>query len=124
MLQNKNFFDNFFDDYDIRKMKCDIYEEKGNYIFEMDVPGYDKKDINIEYDNGTLFVSASKKEKLEEKNDKKYLQKERQSYESIERSFYIGNINEKDIKAEFMNNVLKICVPKHRENNKKLINIE
>ena len=90
----------------------------------MDVPGYDKKDINIEYDNGTLFVSASKKEKLEEKNDKKYLQKERQSYESIERSFYIGNINEKDIKAEFMNNILKICVPKHRENNKKLINIE
>ena len=43
-------------------------------------------------------------------------------YEQYERSFYIGNIDEKDIKAKFENGILKLTIPKEYEEkvNKKI----
>ena len=41
-------FDNFLTDKSYSNMKCDIYEKGGDYHIEMDIPGFDKKDISIE----------------------------------------------------------------------------
>lgn len=122
MLPSRYFFDNFFNNFENSKMMCDIYEIDGNYIFEIDMPGYNKDDINIDFDNGTLYIKA-KKQNIN--NDEiKYIKRERNSYESLERSFYIGDINEDEIKAELNNSILKITVPKTEKNNKKSIEID
>ena len=107
-------------------MKCDIYEKDGNYVIEMDVPGYKKEDINMELEDGYLKISAEKKSDEEEKDSKKYVRRERHCYSRCERQFYVGNISEDDIKAKFNNGILEISVPKEEEKkeSKKVIMIE
>lgn len=129
MLPSRIFFDNFFDEIEPKKldkmMKCDIYEEDGIYHIVVDVPGYKKEDINIEYENGYLKIVATHNE--EEKENKKYMRRERMSTSRCERSFYLGDgLNEDEIKAEFKDGILKVSIPKEEKevNTKKVINID
>ena len=57
-----DFFDNFLSVPEESNLKCDIYEEDNNYHIEMDVVGFDKKDITIESDKGYLTITAEKKQ--------------------------------------------------------------
>ena len=127
MLPRKMFLDDMFDSFlenENAKMKCDIYEANNAYNLEMDVPGFSKNDINIEYNKGTLTITAEKKEEKEEKNHKKYIRRER-FYGKLSRSFYLGDIEEEAIKAEFKDGTLKVVAPKKDENiSKKVISID
>lgn len=91
-------------------MKCDIYEKDDKYYIEADMPGMNKADINVDYDNGYLTISASKSTKDEE-STKDYIRQER-FYGSMERKFYVGDVDESLISANFKDGVLKIEVPK------------
>ena len=128
LVPRKFFLDDLLDDFEpeinsVSPMKCDIYEKGKDYGIEMDMPGFDKKDITVDMENGYLTITATKENKIEEK-DKKYLRKER-SYGKYQRQFYMGDIKEEDVKAEFNNGILKITVPKQAEmNTKKKIEIE
>ena len=131
MLPSRVFFDNFFDEFDSTKnvdkmMKCDIYEIEGKYVIEMDVPGFKKENINMELEDGYLKISVENQFCDEEKENKKYVRRERQCYARYERQFYIGNISENDIKAKFSNGILEVSIPKEEEKNntKKVIMIE
>jgi HSP20 family protein len=121
------FLDDMFDSFlesEEHKMKCDIYEKDNAYNLEMDVPGFNKDEINIEYNKGTLTISAEKKEEKEDKEDKKFIRRER-FYGKLSRSFYLGDIEEENIKAEFKDGTLRVIAPKKDENiSKKVINID
>ena len=96
-------------------MKTDIKEKKDRYIIEMDLPGYEKDNINLSLKDGYLEVTAevTKEEKNDE--DERFVHKERY-YGHCSRSFYVGEqINENEISAEFKNGILMICVPKKDE---------
>ena len=55
----------------------------------------------------------------------KYLRRERHSSSRIQRAFYLGDIDESTIKANFNNGVLKIeASKKELESNRKTIDIE
>ena len=94
----RNFlFDDDLEDFFVTKpskrgeMKCDIYEKDNKYCIELDAPGFDKKDINIEVKDGYLTVKAHKKE--ESKDEKKnYIRKERY-YGEYSRSFALGDVD-------------------------------
>lgn len=126
MLPSRMLFDDLLDDFKPvngpRAMTCDIYEENNEYHIEMDVPGFTKDDITVECDKGNLKITA-KKESTDDV-DKKYIHRERRSFEKCERSFYLGNVDEDAIKAEFTDGILKITVPKEKEEyTKKTISI-
>ena len=97
-------------------MKTDVKEKDGNYILEIDVPGYSKEDIKIELENGYLTVTAEKEENKDEEDKKsRYIHKER-FYGKCSRSYYAGdNVKEEDIKATFKNGILKIEFPKEKK---------
>ena len=119
LIPRKFYLDDIFDDFLTTKkeqtMKCDIYEKDGNYHIEMDVPGFSKKDISVEAKDGYLTVTASKDNETEEKDDSKnYIRRER-VYGKYERSFYVGDLDEDKIDAEFKDGCLKITVPKKEE---------
>lgn len=114
-------FDSFMEDSRVMDMKCDVYEKDGTYHIEADVPGFDKKDIQVEYNNGYLKITASKTEESSDEG-KNYIKKER-SYGQIERQLYIGDIDNSKINAEFKDGTLKIQVPK-AESSKKMIEIK
>ena len=116
-------FDNFIDEKDIDAMKCDIYEKDNSYHIEADIPGIDKKDLNVECNNGYLTISAVK-EHEEKEEDKNFIRQER-FYGSMQRKFYVGDVEEDQIEAEFNNGVLKIVVPKEdKEKSKKIIEVK
>ena len=118
-------FDNFLSVPEESNMKCDIYEKDGVYHIEMDIPGFDKKDISIETKDGYLIVTAEKNdENDEEDKEKKYICHER-TYGKYQRSFYIGEVDTNRVEAEFNNGMLKITVPKQDKTvNKKMIEIK
>ena len=117
--------DDFFDDFlPLRRennMKCDIYEKDNKYFIDMDIPGFNKEDIDISLKNGYLTIKAEKKDAKEENDDKTFIRKER-SYVKTERSFNLGNVDEDHIDASFKDGVLSIVIPKTEEE-KKLIEI-
>lgn len=119
------FGDPFFEQKENKIMKTDVKEKEGNYILEIDIPGYEKEDIQIELHDGYLTVTASKNEENEEKKAK-YLRRERFSG-MCTRSYYVGDaVKEEDIKANFKNGILSIVFPKEPEQkieNKKYIPI-
>jgi len=129
LIPRKFYLDDIFDDFLSNKrdsaMKCDIYEKGGNYHIEMDIPGYDKKDISVEAKDGYLTITAEKNNEVDNSDEEKnYIRRER-VYGKYQRSFYVGDLDQDNIKAEFVNGMLKVTVPKKEEiEHKKVIEIE
>lgn len=107
------FKDPFFNgERESRLMKTDIKENKNNFIIDIDLPGYEKENIKMEIEDGYLIVHAKMDKNVEQKEEGKYVRKERYTGECT-RSFYIGeDIKEEDIKASFKNGTLSIDLPK------------
>ena len=115
-------FDSFFkdDDFFTKKqnnlMKTDVKEKKDKYEIKVDMPGFEKENINLSLNNGYLEISA-KMDKEDNEEEEKYVRRER-FYGECSRSFYVGDeVTEEDINAEFKNGLLKIDIP-IRENQK------
>ena len=116
-LFDEMFSDPFFmNNGESKLMKTDIKEKKDKYVLSIDLPGYDKDCIKIDIDNGYITVHAKTNHHEEEKEEGKYVRKERYMGE-CSRSFYVGDdVKEDDIKASFKNGTLHIEIPKHEEN--------
>ena len=115
LIPRSFFFDDDFDDFFkpvMRRIdvKCDIYEENDEYHIEMDIPGYDKKDINIEVKDGYLTIKASK-ETEDKEETKNYIRRER-VVGSFTKSFALGDVDTDKIDAKFENGILNITIPK------------
>lgn len=90
-------------------MKTDIRETDDAYLMDVEMAGFDKKDIALKFESGYLTVSAKKNEKSDGVN---YIRRER-AY-SCSRSYYLGDVKEKEIKAKYQNGVLEVTVPKEK----------
>lgn len=125
---NDPFFTRPFDNASSQIMKTDIHESDGNYMIEMELPGYAKEDIKADLKDGYLTISATKNTSKDEKDAKgKCIRKERYTG-SCNRSFYVGeDVTQEDIKAAFKDGILCVQVPKDvpkAEEQPKLIAIE
>ena len=122
--RTSNLFDDFFGDMfggDFfgtssrmpQLMKTDVVEKDGQYMLDVELPGYDKNDISAELKDGYLTIMANKDQTIENKDEKSnYVRKERYTG-SCQRSFYVGDdVKEEDIQAGFKDGILKIAVRK------------
>lgn len=91
-------------------LKTDVYQKGDNYVLEMDVAGFEKKDIKIDFNNGNLTVIA-KKDSIIDNQD--YLRRER-FYGEVKRSYYVGDIDQSLIQANVENGLLKLVFPKSK----------
>lgn len=122
------------------QMRTDVKEDENGYELDIDLPGFEKNEIDVSLKNGYLNVSAKKAEKFESGKEvaehsehkkgekdcgcghegcecgshkKPYIRRERSYFAS--RSYYIGEkIKEEDIKAKYNNGVLSLYVPKEK----------
>lgn len=126
-----SYFRDFFDDdffslgnYLQRNLKVDLKETSENYLIDADLPGIKKEDINIDFHNNYLVISAKRNESTEDKKEN-YIRRERH-YGEFKRSFYIDNVDESKISASFNDGVLKIILPKinNGDDKKRKINID
>lgn len=119
--------DPFFERKETKLMRTDVKEKDNNYIIEIDLPGYEKEDIQIEMENGYLKINAKTCKETNNDESEKYIHRER-FYGECSRSFYVGeNLKEEDIKAAFKNGILTLTVPKEQQKkieDKKYIQID
>ncbi len=101
-------------------MRTDVSETEQAFNLEVDLPGFNKEDIKIKFDEGMLTISAEHHEEVEEHTDKngkprkngKLIRKERH-FGAMSRSWYVGeDIKKEGIKASYKNGVLSLTVPK------------
>lgn len=109
---NSFFNDDFFAPANLlnSNFSVDLKENENEYLIEADLPGVEKENIHLEYNNGYLTISAKRDNLVENKKDN-YVRKER-SYGEFKRCFYVDNIDEEKIQASFKNGVLNVSLPK------------
>lgn len=109
-------FDNFMDgteNFDV--MKCDVYEKDGAYHIEADIPGFKKEEISVDCEDGYVTIQAENNaENNQEDDTKKYIKRER-FYGKTVRKFYVGDVDEEKIHAEFKDGMLELIVPKQEK---------
>lgn len=88
-------------------MRADIMEQNDRYYIVIDVPGVNRNNLFIDYENGYLNIKAIKVDTT----GISYVRRERFVGE-VRRSFYIGFKRYEDIKAQYKDGVLEVSFPK------------
>lgn len=95
-------------------MRTDIQEKDGNYLLEIELPGYTHENVQAELVDGLLTIIANKpnmSDQLEKSDNKRnYIRRERH-IGGCKRSFYVGKkVKQEDITAAFKDGVLSIII--------------
>lgn len=134
-LDMPRFVDRFFNDFwneslsnwehdsTVWSPRVDVKETKDAYEVLADLPGLDKKDINISLHDNVLTLKGERKyeEKKEDENRNYY----ERAYGSFCRSFRLPDkVQDKDIKAEYKDGVLRVTLHKAEDAKPRLIDIK
>lgn len=105
------------------RMRSDVIEFDDHYKVEVEIPGFDKEEINLSYSNGFLVIKADRNlENKVEDTKAKYLYKERE-ITSLTRTLKVSNVDEDKITASLKNGVLEVILPKKEVQTNKQIPI-
>jgi HSP20 family protein len=101
----------------------DIAETQNELVLKADVPGVDLKDIDIQFENGTLTVKGERKYEHEEEGEG-YHRRER-TFGSFMRCFALPDtVDPEKVKATYNNGVLTITLSKKEVAKPRSIKIE
>ena len=93
---------------------ADVYETPEEYVVELEVPGYEEKELGIEVSDHVLTVKGQRKE-AREAEDKAFLLKERLE-KLFERRFQLpAEADTTKLTARFEHGVIEIHAPKASE---------
>jgi HSP20 family protein len=116
---------NLFNEGDKKSFPINVTVEDGNYHVYAAIPGVNKEDIKIDFENSLLTIKTECKKEEKEENTKKYLVKERSEC-AYERSIQFEEFDEESISAKYENGILEVilCPKKPEVKEKKKIVIE
>ena len=113
---NEPFFHNALSPFSTAKsFKVDVKDLGSAYELTAELPGIKKENISLSYENSYLTIKVANKEEKtvddKEKQSEKYLRRERY-YGEMQRSFYIDDIDEANVKAAYKDGILTVTLPK------------
>jgi HSP20 family protein len=89
----------------------DVWETESEVVYALDLPGIPEDKISIEFEEGTLTVSAER-ERTQEVSEERFYRFERR-YGSFARSIGLPQgVQENDIRADYRDGVLELHVMK------------
>jgi HSP20 family protein len=94
-------------------IRTDVKETDKEYIVEAELPGFDKKDIELDLTDDRLTITARHEESKDDENQN-YIRRERR-YGEVCRSFLVRGIDAEKAKADYKNGILRITLPKQEE---------
>lgn len=99
-------------------LKTDIKETDKDYQLSVELPGLDKKDIEVSYDQDVLRISG-KRDSFADQADKdgNTIMSERR-YGQFVRQYRLPNVNADQITGKYNKGVLQITLPKTEPENK------
>ena len=89
----------------------DVYETEDEFVLELEVPGYEEKELTIEAFDHTVAIAGDRRE-VEEKPDKVFGLHERLEKHFERRFEFPPQADTKHLKAVFGNGVLELHAPK------------
>ena len=93
------------------KPRMDVNETEDAYNVIADLPGLDKKDINITLHDNVLTIEGERKSNVEKESKDRYYSE--RTYGNFSRSFSLPNkVKDSDIKARYRDGVLSVTVLK------------
>ncbi|MFU8813365.1 MAG: Hsp20/alpha crystallin family protein [Balneolaceae bacterium] len=103
--------------------RINISETEKQFVIEAEIPGMEKKDIQVNLENRRLTISGERKFETEE-NGTKYHRVETH-YGSFSRSFQLPDgVDEDSVEAAYKNGLLTITINKSEEKLKKQISVK
>ncbi|GET10434.1 Hsp20/alpha crystallin family protein [Ligilactobacillus agilis] len=109
----RSFFNGFDDSF--KEMKTDISESDTAYTVAVDLPGVDKKDIDIDFKDNALTISAKRDSFSDESDAKGNLLSSERSYGRFTRQYQFPNVDKDKISAKYEAGVLTVTLPKTAE---------
>lgn len=104
----------------------DIRQSDTAYILDMELPGFDEKDVDVSLHDHTLTISSKQNEEKEDKQEKEgcqYLVRERRT-RSFSRRFGLPEDSDFDkIDANFCKGVLQVAIPRKPDTKPRTISI-
>ena len=128
-----NLFEGFFrpmtrtagDDNGILMPAVDVVDEESRYVVKAELPGVDKKEIDVTINDGILTINAKRKSDDEEKDDKGRIIRRESQYGNYVRSMRLNTtIDVKHVKASYKDGILKLVLPKAEQTKPKKIEID
>lgn len=121
------FKDDFFEDNSLMPA-MNIKENKEGFEIELAIPGFNKKDFQVDMEDDVLHISGERKTETEEKENN--YSRQEFSYNSFKRSMIVPPSVDLDqeVKAAYKNGILKINLLKkeaaiEKEHPKKIIEV-
>jgi len=100
----------------------DIFENKDNLVLEAELPGMNRDDFELSFENNVLTLKGERK--FEKKTDKDNYHRIERAYGSFTRSFTLPQtVTAEGARAEFNNGVLQVSLPKREETKARKIEI-
>jgi HSP20 family protein len=95
----------------VRYAPLDVIEEGDHYLVHVELPGFNRENVEVQINNDGMSVRAKKEEEKEEKK-KNYLHRER-AYSAFERSVsFPEEVNPEKAEGTMKEGVLELKVPK------------
>ena len=129
-LQNRFFGDSFFpatglnDEFETRNWRpaVDVYDKDDRLVIKAELPGIEKKDIEIDVKEGVLTLKGERSDE-NEVTEHNYYRKER-TYGKFHRAFTLPeSVDTEKIEANFKDGVLTVDIPKAEERKPKKISV-
>ena len=104
-------------------MRIDVTEDEGSFSVKADIPGVDKKDIDVSIEGNQVSISAEVKRETSKKDEGKEICTERY-YGKVYRAFLLpSDIDSAKADARYDNGVLTLKLPKKKNGSSRKVSI-
>jgi HSP20 family protein len=94
------------------QLRIDVSETDAAYQVKAELPGVDKKDIDVKLDRNTVSIHARTERKSEDKEGERVIRRERYVGE-VSRTFSLGSeIDDAGASARYQDGILTLTLPK------------
>lgn len=93
-------------------MKTDIAETDKQYRVKVDMPGFNKKDIHISYNNNVLTITGHRDTFSDESDKQGNILHSERSYGQLSRQYRLPDVDIDKVNAKYNDGVLILTLPK------------
>ena len=109
----RDFFGNTFEvPSATEQMKTDIRESDQAYTVKIELPGFKKDNLSLDYQHGILQVSGKLENNTKETDDNGNVLRSERHYGTYQRQYRLPNVQREQISAAYKAGILTITLPK------------
>ena len=87
----------------------DVYRQDNQFVVEIDMPGFNKENIKVDFKEDILSISANHEDEVKDENKEMIYQS--RVKQSIERKIRFAEVDVEQISAEYTDGILKVVLP-------------